>query len=249
MRHAKGGVFHEEGWGGPCGVNEVTCHVSGYGDEGLLTYDWKHFPYEDYDDFIWGERGPFHANPNERRPDILSIQTGMHTCWHASPHGLYSVGLTENNSSMVDLHIASLEKLMAAVRVAVDRPATNRTHQTIVVVVTSGSTGAANGADMDECIVKVNRAAAIAAHAQGFAVLERGELERRLVYKSLHSPNPHIGIEMHLPQPAQNIVATSLLYLLNCLNTSSELLGVKNYLETRHRGGPKPTPLHTPPNP
>ena len=40
------GVFHHEGWRGPCGLNEVTCHVSGYGEGGLLTLDWKHFPYE-----------------------------------------------------------------------------------------------------------------------------------------------------------------------------------------------------------
>ena len=26
---------------GPCGINEVTCHVSGYDEGGLLTYDWK----------------------------------------------------------------------------------------------------------------------------------------------------------------------------------------------------------------
>ena len=26
----------------------------------------------------------------ERRPDILTIQTGMHACWHADPAGLYS---------------------------------------------------------------------------------------------------------------------------------------------------------------
>ena len=33
--HPKGGHFEAEGWGGPCGVNEVTCHVSGYGSGGV----------------------------------------------------------------------------------------------------------------------------------------------------------------------------------------------------------------------
>lgn len=46
LSHGKQGVFPNEGWRGVCGRNEVTCHVSGYGSEGLLTYDWKHFPYE-----------------------------------------------------------------------------------------------------------------------------------------------------------------------------------------------------------
>ena len=46
VTHGKYGTFPEEGWTGPCGRNEATCHVSGYGDEGLLSLDWKHFPYE-----------------------------------------------------------------------------------------------------------------------------------------------------------------------------------------------------------
>jgi hypothetical protein len=80
----KGGSFPQEGWRGPCGVNEVTCHVSGYGDGGILTFDWKHFPYEDYDDYLWGN-SPTNSNglwitgfdgEGTRRPDILTIQTG-----------------------------------------------------------------------------------------------------------------------------------------------------------------------------
>lgn len=62
-------------------MNEVTCYISGYGDEGLLTFDWKHFPYEDYDDFLWGERGLFKPNSTERIPgeDIsYSRSVGMY---------------------------------------------------------------------------------------------------------------------------------------------------------------------------
>jgi hypothetical protein len=54
VHHAKGGHFDDEGWRGPCGVNEVTCHVSGFGSQGLLSFDWKHFPFEDYDSWFWG---------------------------------------------------------------------------------------------------------------------------------------------------------------------------------------------------
>ncbi len=28
------------GWGGKCGLNEVTCHLSGFGSQGKITYDW-----------------------------------------------------------------------------------------------------------------------------------------------------------------------------------------------------------------
>ena len=81
-RHVKGGDFPEEGWMGPCGANEVTCHVSGYDESGLLTYDWKHFPYEDYDEWMWGNTGPWGKESKEkRRPDIMILAgMGLHTC-------------------------------------------------------------------------------------------------------------------------------------------------------------------------
>jgi hypothetical protein len=47
--HPSGGHFPEEGWAGKCGNNEVTCNVPGFGPEGKITFDWKHFTFEDYD--------------------------------------------------------------------------------------------------------------------------------------------------------------------------------------------------------
>jgi hypothetical protein len=39
--HPPGGYFPEEGWGGKCGNNEVTCDMAGFGPEGKITFDWK----------------------------------------------------------------------------------------------------------------------------------------------------------------------------------------------------------------
>jgi len=243
-RHPKGGVFPEEGWGGPCGINEVTCYVSGYGDEGLLTFDWKHFPYEDYDDYVWGDGGPWNVKLSERRPDILTIQTGMHSCWHAHPEGEFSAHIHEVNGSMIEAHAASLDKLMKAVRVAVDRP-TNASAPTMVIVVTSGSVGMAKGDNINNCILRLNRLAVAAAHAQGFAVLERGEIERRLLFKSLHTKGP-FEFETHLTQPAQNIIATCLLSMMTCLDREANSSALKPFADFHSRGGLL-KPLHTPP--
>ena len=221
-RHPKGGMFPDEGWGGPCGINEVTCYVSGYGDEGLLTFDWKHFPYEDYDDYVWGESGPWSSKQSTRRPDILTIQTGMHSCWHAHPEGEFSAHLKETNTTLIETHAIAIHKLMKAVRSAIDRP-TNASTPTLVVISTSGAVGLLNKAEqykadgINNCILRFNRIVAEAAHAHGFAVLERGEIERRLLYKSIQFRGP-FEIETHLAQPAQNIIATCLLSMFNCLS-------------------------------
>lgn len=223
-RHGDHGHFDDEGWRGPCGKNEVTCHISGYGDEGLLSYDWKHFPFEDYDEYMWGEQGPWIAGfPGEgtRRPDLLTIQFGLHSCWHAIPEGLYSKHLNATNEEMIKNQISDISKLFAAVRAAMDSQPKDQSSQrkpTTVVVLTSGFTGLGEGGlHTDACILRLNRATTKAAHAYGFVVLDRGEIERRFLHKSAFAEDVTVPIEMHLIQPAQNIVATTLLEIYQCV--------------------------------
>lgn len=222
-RHGSDGHFDEEGWRGPCGKNEVNCHISGYGDGGLLSYDWKHFPFEDYDEYLWGTQGPWIAGfsgEGNRRPDLLTIQFGLHTCWHAVPEGLYSRHLNGTNEKMIDEQIQQIPKLMAAVRKALDtQPSTGARNATSVIILTSGMTGLGrDGLQTDACIQRINRITTDAAHLFGFAVLDRGEIERRLTYKSLFAAHATLPVEMHLIQPAQNIIATSILHMYNCLS-------------------------------
>ncbi len=225
--HPKNGHFDDEGWRGPCGVNEVTCHVSGYGYGGLLTFDWKHFPFEDYDEFFWdNSTGPWFKESDfrgeNRRPDLLTIQFGLHSCWHAVNEGLYSTHLNETNHKMIAQHKADIWKLMAAVRQSVDHQRqTNPTkyNHTTVIVLTSGGTGyGLQTIKTDVCVQEMNRITTDAAHTYGFAVLDRGEIERRFMYKSLFSDNPLFPNEMHLLQPVQNIIATTLLHLYSCID-------------------------------
>jgi hypothetical protein len=248
IQHGKFGTFPNEGWSGPCGKNEVTCHVSGYGGGGLLTYDFKHFPYEDYDDYLWGENGPWSVK-QDKRPDILTIQLGLHTCWHA--HTVKSVSdYSVVNDSLIEKHIENIPKLMSSIRTAIERATVNKTQQ--VVVVTSGFTGMANASAVDECVSRVNRVAADEAHKQGFAVLERGEIERRFMYKSYQSREPIVVSEMHLTQPVQNLVSTCLLKLFTCLEkVKANIYAADIPFFKGMKMRPRPAdarPLHTPPN-
>lgn len=264
-KHVKDGHFDEEGWRGPCGSNEVTCHVSGYGEGGVLTFDWKHFPYEDYDEYLWSDQGPWvsgFAGEGVRRPNLLTIQYGLHTCWHATPEGLYSKHLNETNTTMIEQHSKSIWKLMSSVRRALDKEtlvkngAGVKRNATTVIVMTSGTSGLGDaGLHIDSCITKLNRITMDAAHANGFAVLERGEIERRLMYKSYQAPTPLIPMDMHLIQPAQNIIATTLLHLYSCLDYY-KLSRSKNpedadfhfpAITAVGQGGPHARPLYTPP--
>ncbi|KAJ1431794.1 hypothetical protein B484DRAFT_39500 [Ochromonadaceae sp. CCMP2298] len=201
--HESGGYFPQEGWHGKCGNNEVTCHLPGFGGEGKITFDWKHFPYEDYDEWIFGESGLWSG---ERHPEVLVVQTGLHTCSHALQD--------EHNHTMIQQHKDDLSVLMGAIRKAVDRPSPTRT--TVIIQLAGRMGGAAT--EPDECTRQFNRVAAFEAHRAGFAVLEREEIERRLLYKSEYWDGVSlIKSILHLENPASNIVGTSLLSLVGCL--------------------------------
>jgi hypothetical protein len=113
--HPAGGYFHQEGWGGNCGNNEVTCNLSGYGKNGIVTFDWKHFPWEDYDEWLFGPDGHWGTDTSKRRPDILTFQVGLHTCFHAYNNG-------NMNETMIENHTNDLPILMKKIREAIERP-------------------------------------------------------------------------------------------------------------------------------
>jgi len=307
--HHGGGSFPDEGWSGNCGNNELTCHIQGFGKDGILTFDWKHFPWEDYDEYLWGATGPFgerpegmsltstvgheaYANrssvkrdkdsftssrrrleaaaspasptpqvlptpaptaaPNSenahralRRPDVLTIQTGLHTCVHAR-----YTARDARNHTQEDRYIADLLPLMQNVRAVVNKrdaaalaalsasspssaaaAAARANHRnTTVIWVTSGRVGHRQEglpmSDHDECVWRFNAFARRLAHRFGFAVLEREEIERRLLFVSQNHEKKvpkgeHLRFKMHLESPAPQIVATGLLLLARCLRNES----------------------------
>lgn len=134
---------------------------------------------------------------------------------------------------------------MKAIRNALDR---RENTNTTVIVVTSGVTFQSQGELMDACISRLNRITANAAHEYGFPVLERGEIERRLMFKAMHSDTPFINPEIHLTQPVQNIIATCLLQMLHCLQAAELSPLSYDYLgyDVHERFAPPPRPQHSP---
>ncbi len=208
----------EERWEGPCHVNEHSCHVTGYGERGRITFDWKHFPFEDYDEYLFSpSEGPWSQS---HRPDLFTVQTGLHSCWHSHPESAVGHFLNETNHVMLKKHKTDIFKLMGAIRRAIDSKPSNHTdvNPTTVIVLTSGQTALGpEFARIDACIQSLNRVTSAAAMLHGFAVLDRGEVERRLMSQSYYSDNPFIRPDLHLLPPAQQLIATLLLHLYRCV--------------------------------
>jgi hypothetical protein len=218
-QHKTPGSYPEEGWRGSCGLNEVTCSIPGYGDKGLLTFDWKHFVYEDYDDYLWGDDGLFRSDKSIRKPDLLIVQTGLHSCHHSHADGYskrYKPWVV--NYTMISRHLSEIPKLVTSIRQAVNR---GKLGDTMVLMMTSGYS-LNQKSQLDQCVNKFNRMMTNVAHSNGFPVMDRGEIERRLIYKYRDSPEESpLKLGIHLSQPAQSIIASTLVRMIQCLKTEN----------------------------
>jgi hypothetical protein len=117
---------------------------------------------------------------------------------------------------MVTQHEVGIQKMMKAIRVAIDRIPAHLPRTTVIIQLPGRSGGSDNR--IDGCSRRFNRISAREAHLQGFTVFEREEIERRLLFKSEYYPD-HRSIKplLHLENPSPNIVGTSLLGLITCL--------------------------------
>jgi hypothetical protein len=182
----------------------------------------KHFPFEDYDEYLFGVGGLW--NGTARAPDVLVLNLGLHTCFHSV------AGLPTQNTTLVAQHKKDLKTLMRAIRTAVDRNKASGSSTdtgtevpsptllpTTVVIQLAGRVGNSDPVP-DRCSRTFNRLAAYEAHLQGFLVLEREEIERRLLFKSeYYEEVKFTKNNLHLENPAPNIIGTSLLTMISCL--------------------------------
>jgi hypothetical protein len=180
-------------------------------------------------------------NGTARAPDVLVLNLGLHTCFHSVD------GLRSQNTTLVAQHKKDLKTLMRAIRTAVDRNKGTSSGAGAVSSKVSGSSGGFGSAGaetevpspsllpttviiqlsgrlgksdpvLDLCSRTFNRLAAYEAHLQGFLVLEREEIERRLLFKSeFFEEVSYIKNLMHLENPGPNIVGTALLAMVACL--------------------------------
>ena len=166
--------------------------------------DRKHYPYDDYDKWLFGTEGLWQApsapsssssSSPEAVPDILVIQVGHATCI-PSTDPLKAKHELHLDNALIEQHQRDVETLFDAVQAAVRRPtesgsstatATSITSTTTTVIVSTASRVLIGNPVADRCTWKMNRIVARAAHKRGFVVFEREEMEHRVVFKSEYS--------------------------------------------------------------
>lgn len=153
---------------------------------------------------------------HKQRPDILVLQLGRLSCFDA--HN--SSDPTEKQKLQPKTSENMIHTFMTAVKDVVTANRAKNDLNTTVILSLAGRNHLDNH-DSNVCTWHMNRIFSFGAHYQGFPVLEREELEFRLLFKSEHSPHPFIKPKslMNTP-PAPQIIATSLLTIYSCMKAN-----------------------------
>ena len=174
----------------------------------------KHFPYEDYDEWLFGDDGVWNVTGTQRVPDILVIQVSLHTCVHAlDPH-------RENyqNETMIRNHENDYITLMKSIKKAINRPNIYNTKTTVILMTGGRNFLKAHDTRGHRCQWRLNRIATHQAHLHGIPVFEREEIEHRYLFKSEYSPgHKNVQTHIHLDIPGPQIISTALLAMITCL--------------------------------
>ena len=164
----------------------------------------------------------------------LSFFVGWHGHYEVnsmiSKNGMSNIGLTkrdmkeivQQNETLINSHASLVSVLMRDIKEAVTNGVnvsskhdniTKKTNITQVLITTTGMTYIPR---VDICINQFNRIILDEAHKQGFPVLDKAEIERRLVSRSLGHPKPAIKNSVHLDKPGPAIISTALLHIISC---------------------------------
>jgi hypothetical protein len=145
------------------------------------------------------------SSDSHKPPDILVLQLGHITC--VLPYnGTLADGhvFVQNTEENVKTFFKQLKEFLP----------TTGANTTVVISLTSR---AFLDWGSDHCTWRLNRIIAYEAHKYGFIVLEREEIETRLLSRHEKAPEPIKSPKALLAFPGVQIVAASLITLLNCL--------------------------------
>lgn len=168
----------------------------------------KHFPFEDYDAWLFGEDGLWKSNSSAKSyPDVLLIHVGLHTCVH---------GLEGHNDTLIDNHKREIPIMMNSIKTAINRTPPELL-KTKVIIQLPGRGSYGNSRYM-KCQRNFNRILTKYAHEAGFLIYDREEIERRLLFKSeFNLERKFMNPNMHMAQPCSQISGTAVLGIINCL--------------------------------
>jgi hypothetical protein len=145
----------------------------------------------------------------------LVIQVGHSTCLPSSDPAKSETEL-QHSEETFNTHAAQVDTLFDTMKAVFG--GSNSAGASTTVIVSTAPRALIGNSKSEICMWKLNRIIARAAHRRGFIVLEREEMEHRVMFKLQNSEDLlRIGVMDVTEPPMAEIVSTSLLSMIACL--------------------------------
>lgn len=156
------------------------------------------------------------ARERHRRPDYLLVQMGYSACFLAYNGTKANVDIIYKSENKIDEMMQTLQQLVKITDTSNDGIMNNMT-----VIISLPGRSLIGDSRSEQCTWHMNRVIAYSAHKHGFGVLEREEIEYRLLFKSEHSPHPMLKVKPTLEIFAPQLIAASTLAMLACIQANT----------------------------
>lgn len=190
----------------------MSCNTTGFGTQGLFTYHNHETLLEDYvpntlshllslDSFTSSDSGI-----NASSQQYFLLQVGYKTCF---------APFNDSTTYPPDSYIPQIE---AKVKPFFQELFSVMNSSNVIVSLPGRSFSDHNNRVADVCTWKLNRMITHQAHLHGWMVLEREEIEHRLVLKSDYVEEPLRSTVSMMAFPAPQMISASLITMLHCLD-------------------------------
>jgi hypothetical protein len=148
------------------------------------------------------------------KPDYILLQIGYSACY--LPYNT----TTHTNEDMISKTEKTIPQFMTSLKEIMSTSLTEDGSNSTLILSLPGRSYLKDYR-ANTCTWRMNRILAYHAHMNGFIVIEREEIEHRLVFKSEHSNHPFLEVKIGgLDTPAPQIIATTFLSLIACLQSN-----------------------------
>jgi len=190
----------------------LLCNSTGFGSNGVITFQHHDSLLEEFKpNTLQSILSPesLYSTTILSGDQFFFIQLGYHACFAPfNQSSLYSTDYIKTAEGNIKSFLDELAEVL--------KPFTREANNVIISM--TGRTFPTDDRAADVCTWRLNRMIAYHAHTHGWMLLEREEIEHRLLLKTDYADEPIRSVHSLLTFPAPQIIASSAIAMIDCVN-------------------------------
>lgn len=198
-------------------MDGFVCHTAGFGPLGKISLEIQDTLLEFQTPSVLTNHPVLTSN--ETRPNAVILQVGFMACYLPFNDSLhFQESLITDSEKKIQPLLTTIKQSILSSHSAISKP--NSNVQTTALVISLAGRSLLSNDKANYCTWKLNRMIAYEAHKLNIPVLEREEIEHRLLFRSEPLADTVVTLKEINKIPGPQIVGASLISLLSCLETN-----------------------------